>query len=415
MKPLTFAIIIVGIVSLVILFTSTNVFSLLSEQHAFINIDGPSNEIDCVPCHSRIKAELSNSSLHGGLSCEDCHRFNGTGISFAEGGSPATTGEEAHAAYTPRCLDCHDSDGTSVGGKYAKPARAFCEQNYGCDYSAHKALVSKANASSMSVGENEACLVCHTNYSCELSYTYFHAISYNLSGWDFGTSFACSGTRDYTAKWNKSGAKHEFLSLDNIDCAKCHENIYDALVYGTNGVPGDDYLTHAPIEISHSASSSWDTDNDWNHYRYHYVPSTNRITGVNNSYCFKCHNVNKYAGEHPTESATYALATVTADTNSSDVHCAEALWCQTCHGNGKSKKVHVNSSGHTGTFVDAVASDYARTFHGDICMGCHEAAVHPSGGMGPSCLRCHTHHSPPSDGNADVYIESEPSGFATNT
>jgi len=361
-----------------------------------------------VACHSRIRAELDNSDLHGNFSCEDCHRFEGTGIIFAEGGSLAITGEEAHAAYTPRCLDCHDSDGATVAGEYATPARAFCDENYGCEYSAHKALVAKANESSMSVGENEACLVCHTNYSCELDYTYFEGISYNLSGWSF-TSFGDSGTRVYTANWNKSGAKHVFLSLDKIDCTKCHENIYDALVTGSNGNP-DDYLTHAPIEISHKTgdmAKAWGEDNPWGHYRYHYVPEANRAMGVNNSYCYECHNVNKYADDNPT--LPYNLTDVATDTNSSDVHCAEALWCQTCHGSGKTKVVIDNpeqlNTGHSGTnFVDDVTSDYARTFQGDICMGCHEAAVHPT----DMCSRCHQH------GNADVTIKSEPSGYATN-
>ncbi len=418
MRPITFAIILIGLVSLVLILTSTNVFSLLPEQHKFINIDNPSNDIDCVACHSRIQAELDSSVWHGNFSCEDCHRFEGTGISFAEGGSPATSGEEAHAAYTPRCLDCHDSDGATVAGEYAKPARAFCDDNYGCEYSAHRALVMKANESSMSVGENEACLVCHTNYSCELDYTYFEGISYNLSGWSF-TSFGDSGTRDYTANWNKSGAKHVFLSLDKIDCTKCHENIYDALVTGTPKV-NEDYLTHSPIEIhtSGTGDTDWNTNNPWPfggpnyHDRYHYIPKADRATGVNSSYCYECHNVNKYANENLADKTTYDLGDVTSDTYSTQVHCAEALWCQTCHGNGKTKVVIDNpeqlNTGHSGTnFVDDVTSDYARTFQGDICMGCHEAAVHPSDAQA-ICTRCHEL------GNADVYIESEPCGYATN-
>ena len=68
----------------------------------------------------------------------------------------------------------------------------------------------------------------------------------------------------------------------------------------------------------------------------------------------------------------------------------------------------VGHSGTTPDFVDEVASNYARTFNGDICMGCHEAAVHPDGGGG-QCSRCHNY------GNAVVNIESEPSGYATNT
>jgi len=64
-------------------------------------------------------------------------------------------------------------------------------------------------------------------------------------------------------------------------------------------------------------------------------------------------------------------------------------------------------NGSYGGFVDDVASNYARTFNGDICMGCHEAAVHPDG-QG-QCSRCHK------NGNANVYIESEPSGYCTNS
>jgi len=177
-------------------------------------------------------------------------------------------------------------------------------------------------------------------------------------------------------------------------------------------------LTHAPIEIySGAAGDDWDEYNPWdNHYRYHYIPAANRATGVNSSYCFECHNVKKYADENPSDNTTYNLTGVTADTNSAQVHAAEALWCQTCHGSGKTKVVIDNDEqqkdGHTGiSFVDDVKDNYARTFHGDICMGCHEAAVH----AGRACGDCHKDETTGNPGgDATVYIESEPSGYATN-
>ena len=399
-------------IAAVILYTSTDTVSLFAGQHTFIAISDSGNQINCTWCHSRINSELSNSSLHEDLSCEACHRYNGTGITFASGDtSGSTPGNESHAAYVPRCLDCHDSDGAWIENrtgslKYAPPAKAFSEPDHGTDYSAHKRFVLEANASDASPGENEACLACHTDYTVSLSYSYFWNIGYTLSSWSF-TSFSYNGTRNYNIKWSKSGAKHEFVSLNSIDCTGCHKNIYDALVIGTDGGSNEDYLTHAPVEID---ASHWDTDNPWGHYRYHYIPASNRATWVNSTYCLKCHNVTEYASEHPSDNTTYSLADVSMDTNSTSVHCAEALTCATCHGSGKTKAVIDNNermgNGHSGSsFVDNIASNYARTFNGDICMGCHEAAVHPQS-MG--CSRCH------SKGNVNVTIESEPSGYCTN-
>jgi len=422
--------IFVGVASL-ILFTSTDVFTLFARQHTFVNVSSAGNDISCVDCHHRIQNELNNSAFHNDLSCEACHRFTGTGITFASGdgeGASATPGEEAHAAYTPRCLDCHGGSGTWIDGKFAPPAPAFNESTIP-DYTAHKKLILEAKNSDMSVGENEACLACHTNHSCEISYSYFYNINYALNSWSVPfSSFSYNGTRYYDVQWAKSGAKHEFLSLSEINCTKCHKNIYDALVNGTSNSPNEDYLTHAPIEIDRTGNSkNWNEYNAWGHYRYHYIPSSYRSQWVNNSYCLRCHNVKKYADEHPSDASTYDLSNVTADTNSTNVHCAEALTCATCHGQNKTKEViddgDKGGEGHSvngsyGGFVDNVASNYARTFNGDICMGCHEAAVHPDGKEG-SCSRCHgggkEGGGSMSGGNADVYIESEPSGYATNT
>ncbi|MHC1565407.1 MAG: hypothetical protein ACXQS6_03705 [Candidatus Syntropharchaeales archaeon] len=399
-------------VTSIILYTSTDTVSLFSGQHTFTAISDSGNQIDCTACHSRINSEISNSSIHDDLSCEACHRYNGTGITFASGDTAGSTpGNESHAAYTPRCLDCHGGSGTWIENTtgslvFAPPAKAFNESGYGSDYSAHKRFVLDANTSDASPGENEACLACHTNYTISLSYSYFWNIDYTLSSWSF-TSFSYNGTRNYDIQWSKSGAKHEFVSLNSIDCTECHKNIYDALVNGTDGGSNEDYLTHAPIEID---ASRWDTDNSWEHYRYHYIPASNRATWVNSTYCLKCHNVTEYASEHPSDNTTYSLGNVAADTNSSSVHAAEALTCATCHGSGKTKADgnQEPGNGHSGSsFVDNIASNYARTFNGDICMGCHEAAIHP---QSMDCGRCHSS----AKGNADVTIESEPSGYCTN-
>jgi hypothetical protein len=403
---------------ILVLVGSMDVVTLFGGSHQIINLtssSGTGNDIDCVPCHQWVRNELDNATYHSWMVCEDCHRYEGAGIEFAEHNQP---GQEAHAAYTPRCLDCHSKESiTLANGTTAlvKKADAFGDTNYGTDYSAHKTFVLDSLNSTLSVGENEACIACHTNYSVDIAYSYFWNITYDLNSWDVPfTSFSYNtGTREYDIAFTKTGAKHEFINTTAINCISCHRNIHEALVNGTDGGSNEDYLTHAPIETD---TARWNTNNPWNHYRYHYIPAANRATGVNSSYCFECHNVERYADEHAAENTTYSLADVTDDTNSTGVHAAEALSCQTCHGSEKTKKVINNTDqrgpGHSGrTFVDEVSDTYARTFHGDICMGCHEAAVHPS--SSGTCARCHQ-DTGATYGSADVTIESEPSGSATN-
>ncbi|MHC1636421.1 MAG: hypothetical protein ACXQTS_07410, partial [Candidatus Methanospirareceae archaeon] len=55
--------IFIGITSL-ILFTSTNVFTLFVNQHTFVNISFSSNDVSCIACHHRIQDELNNSAIH---------------------------------------------------------------------------------------------------------------------------------------------------------------------------------------------------------------------------------------------------------------------------------------------------------------------------------------------------------------
>ena len=408
-----------AVILLLILLGTSNVIALITGSHTIIDITSDANDINCKDCHQRIQDELDSSKIHEGMTCEDCHRNRfEQNITFARHDATGVhVGKEAHACYIPRCLDCHSKTSiTLANGKNIsiKKAAAFGDANYGTDYEAHKSFVLESLNNNLSVGENEACIACHTSFPFDIDYTYFWNINYKLNNWDFGSSFSYTGTRTYGNTFSQNGGKHGFVSTGDISCIRCHKNIYDALVNGTGEPPK--YLTHAPVEIA-SGMHGWDTDNPWGHYRYHYVPSANRAAGVNSSYCYKCHNVKKYADENPSDSSTYSLASVASDTNSAQVHAAEALWCQTCHGSEKTKKVIDNprgcggmggEGGHGAGFVDTVKNKYARTFHGDICMGCHEAAVHPGGGGG-QCSRCHN------KGDADVYIESEPSGDAKNS
>lgn len=408
-----------AVISLLILLGTSNVIALITGSHTIIDITSDANDINCKGCHKTIQDELDSSEIHEWMTCEDCHRNRfEQSITFARHDANGVyVGKEAHACYIPRCLDCHSktfialANGTTI---YIKKADAFGDADYGTDYEAHKSFVLESLNYNLSVGENEACIACHTSFPFDIDYSYFWNINYKLNNWSFA-SFSYNGTRTYGNTFSQNGGKHGFVRTEDISCIRCHKNIYDALVNGTVGAPN--YLTHAPIEIASGGMHGWNTGNPWGNYRYHYIPSANRAAGVNSSYCYKCHNVKKYADEKPSDSSTYSLASVASDTNSAQVHAAEALWCQTCHGSGKTKKVIDNTDnggeGHSDTnFVDSVKNNYARTFHGDICMGCHEAAVHPGeGGCGGDgcCDRCHN------KGDADVSIESEPSGYATNS
>ncbi len=421
-------VVLVFSISALVLLTSTQTITLFSGSHHISNITSTGNDISCTSCHSRILDELSESQLHEGLDCVDCHRLkvtaSGDPIGYAVHNDTGWySGNQSHAAYTPACLDCHGGNGKQIGNKFASPAPAFNQTDYGSDYSAHKPFLEYANTSRMSVGENEACVACHTNYSMEIEYSYWWNINYTLRAWNF-TEFTSNGTRGYNSVFDKSGAKHEFLSVDNISCTGCHQNIYEGLVSGTKK-SGEDCLTHAPVEIntdsnsdsgcsgSGSCNTSWDAYNPWDHYRYHYIPDGDREDGVNSSYCYECHNIARFATQNLAQSNYYNLPDVVSDTNSTQIHAAEILWCQTCHGGGNAKEVIDNvertGRGHSQTspdFVDKVKSNYPRSYTGDICMGCHEAAVHPEDG----CGRCHES----SKEKAQVYIESEPSGYAKN-
>ena len=278
-------------------------------------------------------------------------------------------------------------------------------------------------------------LICHCPINNKIQYKHFWNISYTKSesSWTL-TNFNYNGTRTYSITYTKTGAKHEFVNLNDINCITCHKNIYDALVNGTSASPYD-YLTHSPIEID-SADSWGDKDHDWpiNNYwsneRYHYIPASYRSEWVNSSYCYKCHNVSRYAIENPADSSTYDLSSVTADTNSTVVHAAEALRCTTCYGTGKTKDPYtvISSSGYWGNeighknFMNQTDTK-ARVYSGDLCMGCHEADGHTAYESG-QCNMCHNSqgyarcgscHSDNYNYNIDIVIESEPSGDVSRT
>jgi len=327
-QTIALALIFVGIASL-ILFTSTDVFTLFARQHTFVNISFAGNDINCVDCHHRIQNELNNSAFHNDLSCEDCHRFTGTGITFASGdNASATPGKEAHAAYTPRCLDCHGGSGTWIDGKFAPPAPAFNETDYGSDVSAHKPLVKQALAFNLSVGENEACLACHTNYSINFE---FKRPRYFVFTWNKGSgtdgSFTLSNinygdTNSTNVLKFGSGWKHEFKALNQIRCEDCHSDIWQAANHLESNNKGS-------TKASHVCWKWYKTDSHQGNDPMHNV-----------TYVYSEYGIGTYHYDNITEYCTLSChkpkvnpsATI-PDVFKETVHAAYRVSCYHCHNN----------------------------------------------------------------------------------
>ncbi len=365
-----------------------------------LNISG-----GCAGCHGAIQDQLNNSLIHSDFGCEECHKITKTAS-----GEEIEYSNQTHDLIIPRCLDCHENNGTYSNDtgveKQAPTASGFNESGYGTNASAHKQFVEESLNYDFSKGENEACINCHTNQSTEVVYKYFWNIEYSIDGWSI-SSLSYNGSREHTSNYTRSEEKHVFLGKKDINCVGCHQNVYDTLVNGTYGAD-EDYLSHAPIEINDDDSGTgWSDENDcWNNFRYHH--ESQRSENVNTEYCIECHKVDRYAETHSTQASTYSLTSVVGDTNSMSVHAAESVSCGTCHGDGKTKEPAC-SDHNPSDFVEQVSSTYARTVVGDICMGCHEAAVHPDN-TEKSC-NCHTSNTYVEN----VYIESEPSGLACNS
>jgi len=387
MRTLSVALILIGITAGIFL-SNVNVVSVFKGSHYVTDISGNGNDVDCEACHKKVAEEMAiTRAIHGphwDLSCEACHRFNGSAVTqFAMANGGTYPGKEAHAAYVPKCLDCHGGDGVYVtnvtgGRSHADPARAFNLTPIP-NYTAHKQFFEYCK----NLGdENLACLACHSNYSIDIDYRYHHAIRFNTSTWTL-ICFAVYGQRQYDVTFLKISVfsgKHVFLPTDRINCSRCHENVYEALIgSGEN-------CTHAPIKID----AKWDEFNYWNDPRFHYIPSQYVPEWINNTYCNECH----FNPSIPDTAASKSL-----------IHCAEKVSCLTCHGPGKyADPSQVNATHGNGTLFNDIANK-PRVYHGDICMGCHTPAVHPENRR---CGWCHGGKS----ATVDIYIESEPTGIA---
>jgi nitrate/TMAO reductase-like tetraheme cytochrome c subunit len=310
-----------------ILITTTDILTLFVGSHSIVDITSGQNDISCVDCHQQIQNELNDSEVHSDLSCEACHRFNGTGIVFATHNTTGVyAGKEAHASYTPPCLDCHGESGVYITNKtgvskFAPPAPEFNE-TYGSENSTHKVYVEASIGYGLSVGENEACISCHTNYSMKFEFKRPEYIQYdvvdtnsgiNSKNWEIQNFVRASDNA--TVVWvNRTGSKHQWIDSSDINCFDCHSDLITAVENGGHisssldptGGPGNKVNGHAgrfhnfsrsdvdisicePCHLSNSSNFEWDHSG---HAQLDYHAATTE-------HCKQCH---KYGAEKAIDS-----------------------------------------------------------------------------------------------------------------
>ena len=372
MRPVLPVLLLTAILAVALL-TNTDVVTLFESSHTITNLASDANDIDCKACHGWVADELKTSAIHANLKCEECHRMQRTAegkkIVFAtHNTSGIYPGEQAHACYTPRCLDCHGGNGWWVNDtgvwKRAPPAPAFNESGYGSDVSAHKPLVELALKSNLSVGENEACLACHTDY--RIKFEYRRPLYFNFtidSNWNI-IVHGYGPTNQTLVIKEGNGAKHRFLPVNQIRCESCHADIWMAI--NTTSPSGLAYYSSSHVVVWKIKGSRG----------YIHNPNYIGISYTNiTEYCLlSCHNPRVGSNSQivpPELSAT--------------VHAARRISCYDCH--NSSYSFYVYDKPLAGSYVKPTwrgkhagkieynLGDVPLFLHGDTCVACKRAGA----------------------------------------
>jgi hypothetical protein len=381
------AIFIAIILASTLMLLNIDVVTLFKGSHATTSISSSQVDISCTSCHSKIALELQNSTIHSNFKCEECHRLQQTAegktiVLATHNETGVYVGEEAHAAYTPRCLDCHGSNGIYINDtgitKQAPPANPFNETDYGSDYSAHKPFVKQALDYDLSIGENEACLACHTGYNITLTFKYPEYINWTLKATAPESvsdryyvnytpiSYELGPYRTYSVLLEREGEKHTWTNTTNISCITCHERVYLGS-YGRYDTNVDDW-------VRQHAGDVVDKGKDPATHQTEHPPT--------DSYCLDCHRNLNYAS-YP-------------NLHANEVHAAEALKCIACHSDGgpwPPSSETFDKGGHNSTDFYQDISSFPTTIIGDMCISCHIANDHqfdiwfPDGSN--ACKVCH--------------------------
>ena len=236
------------------IFALPSTIAMFGGQHNWYDLGPSGNDVPCEKCHADVYDEMSNTGPHANMSCWYCHRTgNLTGIIYAVGdGAGSLPGQEAHAASTVECMECHEgfvdnsfTNGSScsschftttpvhpvewlddtidcgdchIGYSGATPHGAELEAggfNLTVTSSdtgikaAHKAFVDDSIGEDLMEGANEACITCHTHVAIDIDWSHKYKLYLEADGssgedW-IVDNFLTEGTYNITTYGNMSG------------------------------------------------------------------------------------------------------------------------------------------------------------------------------------------------------------------
>lgn len=235
------------------IFALPSTMAMFGGQHNWYDLGPSGNQVPCVKCHADVYDEYSVTGVHGALSygiasnvtgpdpdaaCDACHRVANATLTVASGdGSGSVPGQEAHAASTVACMECHGGDwgnlGTVGSRHYDKPEYLVCND---CHFApppalplgsidaggfgltpnpldtgtaaAHKAFVDNSTLDLLMEDSNEACITCHTHVAIDINWTHRYKMAFtadSTSGEWVLSNFITEGDYNVTTYGNMSG------------------------------------------------------------------------------------------------------------------------------------------------------------------------------------------------------------------
>ncbi|MDY6865487.1 MAG: hypothetical protein SVY15_05885 [Halobacteriota archaeon] len=243
------------------LFALPSAVAMFGGQHEWYDLGAGENQVPCEKCHADIYDEMNSmpagvGAPHRTYPCTHCHRtygFGGDNYVYADGsGSGSQPGQEAHAASTVECMECHDLnlykashvDHHKHDPTYTCGGSGYPEGSRNChdpprqgqniaqiraggfgltsnqtpvswpedtgEKAAHRAFVMDSiNNSDLMEGANEACITCHTHVAIDINWTHAYKMSLDADGSSGGDwiveNFITEGTYNVTTYGNMSG------------------------------------------------------------------------------------------------------------------------------------------------------------------------------------------------------------------
>ena len=194
------------------IFALPSTMAMFGGQHNWYDLGPEGNQVPCVKCHADVYDEYGNSGAHGMLSdgpasnvtgdnpdkaCGACHRTDLADYTYASGdGDSSTPGQEAHAASTIACMECHEfGHDTEIppypwaGGFTNFSGSTYNYNNSQAGYgsaAAHNDFIAGAIADPLMEDSNEACITCHTHVAIDINWTHAYKMKLDAVQDEFG-------------------------------------------------------------------------------------------------------------------------------------------------------------------------------------------------------------------------------------